>query len=167
MAYDSSRSSSSNNAVTTCSKSCLKNYATLKKHYDDVRTELNKSECHLADYKRGLASVEEQLVHYQTNESLLNEIIVVLKRDISHRDSEIVVLKKGGGEVESTSEIERKTVAYSMDKVEVDIPKQNVKPARRPVKYAEMYITQRPKGNQRNWNNLKSHQLEGKDGKWD
>nr|GEZ46779.1 ribonuclease H-like domain-containing protein [Tanacetum cinerariifolium] len=51
------------------------------------------------------------------------------------------------------------TVKPSVDKVEVDIPKQNDKPARRPVKYAEMYILQRPRGNQRNWNNLKSHQL--------
>nr|GEY83400.1 hypothetical protein [Tanacetum cinerariifolium] len=66
---------------------------------------------------------------------------------------------KGEDEVESTPEIERKTVTSSVDKVEVDIPKQNVKPTRRPVKYAEIYITQRPRGNQRNWNNLKSNHL--------
>nr|GEU40286.1 hypothetical protein [Tanacetum cinerariifolium] len=60
---------------------------------------------------------------------------------------------------ESPPEIDRNTVKPSVDKVEVDIPKQNDKPARRPVKYAEMYRTQRPRGNQRNWNNLKSHQL--------
>nr|GEX52091.1 putative ribonuclease H-like domain-containing protein [Tanacetum cinerariifolium] len=46
-----------------------------------------------------------------------------------------------------------------MDKVEVAIPTQNDKPVRRPVKYAEMYRTQRPRGNQRNYNNLKSYQL--------
>ncbi|GKB38035.1 putative ribonuclease H-like domain-containing protein [Tanacetum coccineum] len=66
---------------------------------------------------------------------------------------------EGEDEVESPSEIERKTVEPSMDKVEVEIPKQNNKPARRPVKYTEMYRIQRPRGNQRNWNNLKSHQL--------
>nr|GEV70692.1 hypothetical protein [Tanacetum cinerariifolium] len=38
------------------------------------------------------------------------------------------------------------TVEPSVDKVEVDIPKQNDKPTRRPVKYAEMYILQRPRG---------------------
>nr|GFA72726.1 retrotransposon Orf1 [Tanacetum cinerariifolium] len=43
--------------------------------------------------------------------------------------------------------------------VEVEIPKQNDKPARRPVKYAEMYRTQRPRGYHMNWNNLKSRQL--------
>nr|GEU78490.1 retrovirus-related Pol polyprotein from transposon TNT 1-94 [Tanacetum cinerariifolium] len=208
----------------TCSKTCLKNYAILKSQYDKLRVEFNKSKCNLADYKRGLASVEEQLVHYQMNECLLNENIVVLKRDIKIKDSKIVILKsklekisnekdaletkidkfenasqsldkligsqvtdnskKGLGyvnynalppphtgsvkifapvkenngapliedwesgeedEVESPPEKERKTVEPSMDKVEVEIPKQNDKPTRRPVKYAEMYRTQRPK----------------------
>nr|GEV00671.1 ribonuclease H-like domain-containing protein [Tanacetum cinerariifolium] len=49
-------------------------------------------------------------------------------------------------EVESLPVIERKTVEPSVDKVEVDIPKQNDKLARRPVKYAKMYKTQRPRG---------------------
>nr|GEV27292.1 zinc finger, CCHC-type [Tanacetum cinerariifolium] len=66
---------------------------------------------------------------------------------------------KAKDEVESPPEIERKTIEPSVDKVEVHIPKQNDKPARRPVKYAETYKTQSPRGNQRNWNNLKSHQL--------
>nr|GEY68874.1 hypothetical protein [Tanacetum cinerariifolium] len=62
-------------------------------------------------------------------------------------------------EVESPLEKEQKTVEPSVDKVEADTSKQNDKPARRLLKYAEMYRTQRPRGNQRNWNNLKSHQL--------
>nr|GFB71584.1 ribonuclease H-like domain-containing protein [Tanacetum cinerariifolium] len=53
---------------------------------------------------------------------------------------------EGEDEVKSPPEIERKTVEPSVDKVEVDIPKQNDKPARRPVKYAEMYRTQRHRG---------------------
>nr|GEZ29483.1 ribonuclease H-like domain-containing protein [Tanacetum cinerariifolium] len=52
---------------------------------------------------------------------------------------------EGEDEVESSPEIERMTVEPSVDKVEVDIPKKNDKHARRPVKYAEMYKTQRPK----------------------
>nr|GEZ10079.1 putative ribonuclease H-like domain-containing protein [Tanacetum cinerariifolium] len=62
-------------------------------------------------------------------------------------------------EVESPLEKERKSFEPIMDKVEVEIPKQNDKPVRRLVKYVEMYRTQRTRGNQRNWNNLKSHQL--------
>nr|GEX68600.1 hypothetical protein [Tanacetum cinerariifolium] len=53
---------------------------------------------------------------------------------------------KGEDEVESLLKIERRIVEPSVDKVEVDIPKQNDKPVGRPVKYAEMYRTQRPRG---------------------
>ncbi|GKA73815.1 ribonuclease H-like domain-containing protein, partial [Tanacetum coccineum] len=81
----------------TCSKTCLKSFETLKTQLDDLRIEFNKSEFNLATYKRGLASVEEQLVFYKKNEVLFCEQIVVLKRDISYKDSEISVLK---GELE-------------------------------------------------------------------
>nr|GEV07796.1 hypothetical protein [Tanacetum cinerariifolium] len=50
-------------------------------------------------------------------------------------------------EDESPPKKEKKTVEPSVDNVEVEILKQNDKPARRPVKYAEMYRTQRPKRN--------------------
>nr|GEX30444.1 putative ribonuclease H-like domain-containing protein [Tanacetum cinerariifolium] len=229
--------------------------------YDELRVEFNKSECNLTNYKRGLALVEEQLVHYKKNESLLNENIDVLNRDILIKDSEIAFLtsrlgkiskekndietkiekfenasqgldkliesqitnksKRGLGyvsynvvppphtgmflppginlshtglpefaepsvesygvkpievvtqtssvkisepvkenndapliedweseieyKVESPPEMKRKTVKPSVDKVEVDIPKQNDKPARILVQYAEMYRTQRPR----------------------
>ncbi|GKA08414.1 ribonuclease H-like domain-containing protein [Tanacetum coccineum] len=46
----------------TCSKTCLKSFEDLKSQYDNLRIELNKSEFDLANYKRGLAYVEEQLV---------------------------------------------------------------------------------------------------------
>ncbi|GJW34561.1 hypothetical protein Tco_0054593 [Tanacetum coccineum] len=52
-------------------------------------SEFNKSEFNLATYKRGLASVEEQLVFYKKNEVIFCEKLVVLKRDISYKDSEI------------------------------------------------------------------------------
>ncbi|GKE03524.1 hypothetical protein Tco_1395542 [Tanacetum coccineum] len=56
-------------------------------------SEFNKYEFNLATYKRGLASVEEQLVFYKKNKVLFYEQLVVLKRDISYKDSEISVLK--------------------------------------------------------------------------
>ncbi|GJW26681.1 putative ribonuclease H-like domain-containing protein [Tanacetum coccineum] len=52
----------------TCSKTCLKSFETLKTQLDDLRIEFNKSEFNLANYKRGLAFVEEQLVFYKKNE---------------------------------------------------------------------------------------------------
>ncbi|GJX98690.1 ribonuclease H-like domain-containing protein [Tanacetum coccineum] len=77
----------------TCSKTCLKSFETLKTQLDDLRIEFNKSEFNLATYKRGLASVEEQLVFYKKNEVIFYEQLAVLKRDISYKDSEISMLK--------------------------------------------------------------------------
>ncbi|GJZ53641.1 ribonuclease H-like domain-containing protein [Tanacetum coccineum] len=77
----------------TCSNSCLKNFETLKNQYDSLRIEFNKSEFDLANYKRGLASMEEQLVFYKKNEVVFCDQIVVLKRDASFKDSKINALK--------------------------------------------------------------------------
>ncbi|GJR60525.1 retrovirus-related pol polyprotein from transposon TNT 1-94 [Tanacetum coccineum] len=76
----------------TCSDTCLKSYETLKSQYDSLRVELNKSEFDLATYKRGLASIEEQVIFYKKNEVMLCNQIAVLKRDASFRDSEINAL---------------------------------------------------------------------------
>ncbi|GJU30578.1 putative reverse transcriptase domain-containing protein [Tanacetum coccineum] len=77
----------------TCLKTCLKSFETLKTQLDDLRIEFNKSEFNLANYKRGLASVEEQLVFYKKNEVIFYVQLDVLKRDISYKDSEISMLK--------------------------------------------------------------------------
>ncbi|GJR36335.1 putative ribonuclease H-like domain-containing protein [Tanacetum coccineum] len=172
----------------TCSKTCLKSFETLKTQLDDLRIEFNKSKFNLATYKRGLASVEDQLVFYKKNEVIFCEQLAVLKRDISYRDSEISMLKseleKLNQEKESNQlKIEnfdnasksldkltrsqildknRKCVGFrssnslslkAMDlslvrvlvkkfpvaKMEFVRPKQQEKPVRKPVKYAEMY----------------------------
>ncbi|GJV29107.1 ribonuclease H-like domain-containing protein [Tanacetum coccineum] len=77
----------------TYSKTFLKSFETLKTQLDDLRIEFNKSEFNLANYKRGLASIEEQLVFYKKNEVIFCEQLDVLKRDISYKDSEISMLK--------------------------------------------------------------------------
>ncbi|GKB23590.1 putative ribonuclease H-like domain-containing protein, partial [Tanacetum coccineum] len=46
-----------------------------------------------ATYKRGLATVEEQLVTYRNNEVLFSEDAAVLKREVACKDYEISVLK--------------------------------------------------------------------------
>ncbi|GKC33513.1 retrovirus-related pol polyprotein from transposon TNT 1-94 [Tanacetum coccineum] len=51
----------------TCSKTCLKNYETLKKQCDDLIVKLNQTEFTAATYKRGLATIEEQLYPYRKN----------------------------------------------------------------------------------------------------
>ncbi|GJW39001.1 putative ribonuclease H-like domain-containing protein [Tanacetum coccineum] len=206
---------------------------------------LSKSEFNLATYKRGLASVEEQLVFYKKNEVMFCDQIAILKRDASFKDSEINALKieieklknekesnqikinkfenaskrldkligsqifdnsrKGVGYnavpplptglfalsiidlsysgleefqqpefegygpksvcVDTSNEVKKTSDTPLVEDLVLEkekqtvFPKQQDKTARKPVKYAEMYRSQKPKGNQRNWNNLKSQQL--------
>ncbi|GJU65495.1 RNA-directed DNA polymerase, eukaryota, reverse transcriptase zinc-binding domain protein [Tanacetum coccineum] len=77
----------------TCTKTCLKNYETLKKQCDDLIVKLNQTEFTAATYKRGLATVEEQLITYRKNEVLFSEEVAVLKREVACKDYEINVLK--------------------------------------------------------------------------
>ncbi|GJZ06942.1 putative ribonuclease H-like domain-containing protein [Tanacetum coccineum] len=62
-------------------------------------------------------------------------------------------------ELVSDDKLEKKTIFPTVAKIEFVRPKQQEKPVRKPVKYAEMYRSQSPRGNQRNWNNQKSQQL--------
>ncbi|GKD64703.1 hypothetical protein Tco_1306811 [Tanacetum coccineum] len=68
-------------------------YETLKTQLEDLRVEYNKSEFNLANYKRGLASVEERLVFYKNNEVIFTDQIAVLKSDASFNEAEIIALK--------------------------------------------------------------------------
>ncbi|GJT95229.1 hypothetical protein Tco_1090747 [Tanacetum coccineum] len=56
-------------------------------------SELNQTEFTAATYKRGLATVEEQLITYRKNEVLFSEEVAVLKREVACKDYEINVLK--------------------------------------------------------------------------
>nr|GEU66743.1 hypothetical protein [Tanacetum cinerariifolium] len=76
-----------------CSKTCLKNYETLKKQCDDLIVKLNETKLKAATYKRGLATVEDQLVSFRKNEVLFSEEIAVLKREVGCKDYEMGVLK--------------------------------------------------------------------------
>ncbi|GKC33826.1 hypothetical protein Tco_1046210, partial [Tanacetum coccineum] len=254
-------------------------YETLKTQLEDLRVKYNKSEFNQANYKRGLASIEERLVFYKNNEVIFIDQIVVLKSDASFNEAEIIALKsyieklkkekednllkinnydnatknldkvigsqlvdnnkKGLGynvvpplltglfappiidlpysgikkfkelefegygskagknvntgapiikdwesdnddeddkpktkvikktikyktikqDVVSDGKLKKKTVFPIAAKIEVVKPKQHEKPVRKPVKYPEMHRSQNPRGNQRNWNNQKSHQL--------
>ncbi|GJY56214.1 hypothetical protein Tco_0455329 [Tanacetum coccineum] len=95
MAYTSSRSSSSSNSeVDSCSKSCVKAYATLKEQYDSLSSNYKKSQFNLVTYKAGLQSVEDRLVHYKKNEAVFEESIKVLKLEVKLRDNALVENKK-------------------------------------------------------------------------
>ncbi|GKC40745.1 hypothetical protein Tco_1053129 [Tanacetum coccineum] len=59
-------------------------------------------------------------------------------------------------DVESIPKEEKKTDVPTATEIE---SVKTVKPVRKPVRYVEMYRSQKPRGNQRNWNNQKSQQL--------
>ncbi|GJU93306.1 hypothetical protein Tco_1318062 [Tanacetum coccineum] len=63
---------------------------------------------------------------------------------------------------ESKPKSEKKSVIPTAAKKEFAKPENHEKPFKKSVRYAEMYRSQSPRGNQRNWNGQKSNQL-GKD----
>ncbi|GJY86027.1 putative reverse transcriptase domain-containing protein [Tanacetum coccineum] len=95
MAHTSSGSSSSSDSeVDSCSKSCVKAYATLKEQYDSLSSDYKRSQFNLVSYKAGLESVEARLAHYKKNEVVFEENINVLKLEVKLRDTALVENKK-------------------------------------------------------------------------
>ncbi|GJS11805.1 putative ribonuclease H-like domain-containing protein [Tanacetum coccineum] len=61
--------------------------------YDDLLAILHETEFKAATYKRGLATVEDQLVTFRKNEVLFYEEVVILKREVGCKQYEINMLK--------------------------------------------------------------------------
>ncbi|GJX06929.1 hypothetical protein Tco_0194861 [Tanacetum coccineum] len=79
-------SSSSDSEVDSCSKTCVKAYASLKEQYDNLSSNYKKSQFNLVSYKAGLESVEARLAHYKKNKVVFEESINVLKLKVRLRD---------------------------------------------------------------------------------
>ncbi|GJV94994.1 putative ribonuclease H-like domain-containing protein [Tanacetum coccineum] len=77
----------------SCSKSCLKNYEALKKQYDDLLVKLDDTGFKAATYKRGLATLEGQIVKYKEHEVLFSEEIALLKRSVGHKEYQMGLLR--------------------------------------------------------------------------
>ncbi|GJS03884.1 putative ribonuclease H-like domain-containing protein [Tanacetum coccineum] len=71
----------------------VKSFETLKAQNDKLRIDCNKTEFDLANYKRALTSVEEQLAFYKQNEVIFTNKIAILKRDATFNEAEIITLK--------------------------------------------------------------------------
>ncbi|GJX08464.1 hypothetical protein Tco_0196396, partial [Tanacetum coccineum] len=85
---------SSDSEVDSCSKSCVKTYATLKEQYDNLSLDYKRSQFNLVSYKAGLELVEARLAHYKKNEVVFEESINVLKLEVKLRDTALVENKK-------------------------------------------------------------------------
>ncbi|GJX58379.1 retrovirus-related pol polyprotein from transposon TNT 1-94 [Tanacetum coccineum] len=79
---------------------------------DDLIVKLNQTEFTAATYKRGLTTVEEQLITYRKNEVLFSEEVEVLKREVACKDYEINVLKS---EFEKVKQ-EKEGIEFKIDK---------------------------------------------------
>ncbi|GJT18072.1 hypothetical protein Tco_0876778 [Tanacetum coccineum] len=84
---------SSDSEVKTCSKSCLKNYEALKKQYDDLLVKLSDTGFKAATYKRGLATLEDQIVKYREHEVRFSEEIALLKRSVGSKEYELGLIR--------------------------------------------------------------------------
>ncbi|GKE38127.1 putative ribonuclease H-like domain-containing protein [Tanacetum coccineum] len=91
-------------------------------------------------------------------------LFVIKKSDDSKENSDdsLVkeqVLKDTSSFVESSLNVDKETIFLVNKKIKFVKPKNHEKPVKKSVRYAEMYRSQSPKGNQRNWNGQKSNQL--------
>nr|GEX44931.1 uncharacterized mitochondrial protein AtMg00810-like [Tanacetum cinerariifolium] len=84
---------SSDSKVHTCSKEGLKSYNALRKHYDQQREVLNKSNLEIIGYQIGLESLEARIVIHEKNEAIYEEDIAFLKYDFQVKDISIKDLK--------------------------------------------------------------------------
>nr|GEV95623.1 hypothetical protein [Tanacetum cinerariifolium] len=93
MAFSSS-SSSSDNGVPSCSRSCSIAYDQSHSQYDKLTIKFCKSQINVLSYQAALESVEARLVMYKQNESILQENTNMLKNKVEARDSVLVTLKQ-------------------------------------------------------------------------
>ncbi|GJY31565.1 ribonuclease H-like domain-containing protein [Tanacetum coccineum] len=136
----------------TCSKTCLKSFEDLKSQYDNLIIELNKSKSDLANYKRGLASVEEPLVFYKKNEVMFTDQIdefkqpefegygVKVKKNVSENSSNEIKKTSGALIIEDwvSDSDEDETIEKVSESANVQKPKQADQPRK---------VSQNPRNN--------------------
>ncbi|GKE21677.1 ribonuclease H-like domain-containing protein [Tanacetum coccineum] len=94
MAYSSTSSNSKVSTDSNCSSSCLENVKILKEQNEQLLKDLRTSKLNAIAYKTSLDSVEARLLVYKKNESVYDEYMKVLKREINLREVAITALRK-------------------------------------------------------------------------
>ncbi|GJX29747.1 ribonuclease H-like domain-containing protein [Tanacetum coccineum] len=94
MAYSSASSKSEVSTDSNCSSSCLENVKILKEKNEQLLKDLRTSKLNAIAYKTWLKSVEARYLVYNKNESVYEEDIKVLKRNIHLREVAITELKR-------------------------------------------------------------------------
>ncbi|GJS08592.1 ribonuclease H-like domain-containing protein [Tanacetum coccineum] len=98
MAYSSTNSNSSTNSKVSndsnCCSSCLECVKDLKEQNEQLVKDLRTARISAVSYKTGLESVEARLLVFKKNESVYEEDIKLLKREIHLRDLDITKFKR-------------------------------------------------------------------------
>nr|GEU73407.1 ribonuclease H-like domain-containing protein [Tanacetum cinerariifolium] len=94
MAYYSTSSNSEVSTDSNCSSSCLENTKMLKEQNQQLLKDLRTSKINVITYKTGLESLEARLLVYKKNESVYEEDIKLLKREIHLREVAITELRR-------------------------------------------------------------------------
>ncbi|GJS84194.1 ribonuclease H-like domain-containing protein [Tanacetum coccineum] len=94
MAYSSTSSNSEVSTDSNCSSSCLENVKILKEQNEQLLKDLRTSKINAITYKTGLESVEARLLVYKKNESVYEEDIKLLKREIYLKEVAITELRR-------------------------------------------------------------------------
>ncbi|GJY77023.1 ribonuclease H-like domain-containing protein [Tanacetum coccineum] len=94
MAYSSTSSNSEVSTDSNCSSSCLKNVKILKEQNEQLIKDLRTSKINVITYKTGLESVEARLIVYKKNDSVYEEDIKLLKREIYLKEVAITELRR-------------------------------------------------------------------------
>ncbi|GJV26628.1 ribonuclease H-like domain-containing protein [Tanacetum coccineum] len=93
MNYTSTSSNSKVSTDSNCSSSCLENVKIIKEQNEQLLKDLRKYKLNAITYKIGLESVEARLLVYKKNESIYEEDIKLLKREIHLREFAITELR--------------------------------------------------------------------------
>ncbi|GJY83445.1 ribonuclease H-like domain-containing protein [Tanacetum coccineum] len=91
MAYSSTSSNSEVSTDSNCSSSCLENVKILK---EQLLKDLRTSKINAITYKTGLGPVEARLLVYKKNNSVYEEDIKLLKREIYLKEASIIELRR-------------------------------------------------------------------------
>ncbi|GJW37873.1 hypothetical protein Tco_0060793 [Tanacetum coccineum] len=94
MAYSSTSSNSDVSTDSNCSSSCLENFKILKEQKEQMLKDLRTSKINAITYKTCLKSVEVRLLVYKKNESVYEEDIKLLKREIYLKEVAITELRR-------------------------------------------------------------------------
>ncbi|GJY45295.1 ribonuclease H-like domain-containing protein [Tanacetum coccineum] len=128
---------------------------------DDLVFKLNESEFKATTYKR--VPPPHPLIYNRPNKLDLSYYGLDEFKEAEFKgygpENKEQVSQDKNSFVESSPNVDKETVFPTNKKVVFTKPENHEKPVKKSVRYAKMYRSQSPRGNQRNWNGQKSNQL--------